>query len=109
MRCGCGGSSAGDSVNDALGAAFFYAGAVTALAGLLGVIRRSRWVGIRTRRRGALVAAVGAALALLTTMLPTPTRGTVARELLIDQWMPEWQFGEYHERRVRATPRQVFE
>jgi hypothetical protein len=28
--------------------------------------------------------------------------------MLIDQWLPEWQFAEYHERRVRASPMQLF-
>ena len=41
-------------------------------------------------------------------LLPDSTRTTTARDTLIDQWLPEWQFGEYHERRVRASPRQVF-
>ncbi|MGH9312665.1 MAG: hypothetical protein ACRD09_09290 [Vicinamibacterales bacterium] len=90
------------------GSALFYAGAVTAVAGLLSVIWPLRWVGIRTRRRGALVASAGAALAIAATLLPDPTRTTTARETLVDQWLPEWQFGEYHERRVRATPQQVF-
>jgi hypothetical protein len=96
-------------LNDALGAAIFYAGVVTALAGLVCVIRPLRRLGIRTRRRAALVATVAAGFALATTVLPTPTRVTTARDVLIDQWLPEWQFGEYHERRVRASPRQVFE
>jgi hypothetical protein len=87
----------------------FYAGVVTALAGLLGVIRPLRWAGMRTRRRAALVAASGGVLALVATMVPDPIRATAGRETLIDQWLPEWQFGEYHERRVRASPQQVFE
>jgi hypothetical protein len=78
------------------------------LAGLLSVIWPLRWVGIRTRRRGALVAATGAALAVVATVIPDPTRTTTARDTLLDQWLPEWQFGEYHERRVHATPKQVF-
>jgi len=90
------------------GSALFYAGAVTALAGLLSLIRPLRWVGIRTRLGGALVATVGAALALGAILLPDPTRAKTARDTLIDQWLPEWQFAEYHERRVRASPQQVF-
>ena len=92
----------------ALGSALFYAGAVTALAGLLSLIRPLRWLGIRTRGRGALVVAAGAALALGAMLLPDATRTTDARDTLIDRWLPEWQFGEYHERRVRASPRQAF-
>ena len=86
----------------------FYVGAVAAFVGLLSLIRPLRWLGIRTRRRGTLVAAAGAALALSAMLLPDSTRTTTARDTLIDRWLPEWQFGEYHERRVRASPRQVF-
>ncbi len=86
----------------------FYVGAVAAFVGLLSLIRPLRWLGIRTRRRGTLVAAAGAALALSAILLPDSTRTTTARDTLIDRWLPEWQFGEYHERRVRASPRQVF-
>jgi hypothetical protein len=92
----------------ALGSALFYAGAVTASAGLLSLIRPLRRLGIRTRGRGALVVTAGAALALGAMLLPPTTRTTGARDTLIDRWLPEWQFGEYHERRVRASPRQVF-
>ena len=90
------------------GSALFYAGAVTALAGLLSVIRPLGRLGIRTRGRAALVAAAGTAVALAGILLPAPTRATTARDTLIDRWLPEWQFGEYHERRVQATPQQVF-
>ena len=93
---------------DALYSALFYTAVVTTLAGLFSLIRPLRWVGIRTRRRGVLVATIGAVLGLGTTVLPTQVRTTAARDMLIDQWLPEWQFGEYHERRVRASPGQLF-
>ena len=95
-------------LTDAPGSALFYAGVVTTLVGLLSLIWPLRWIRIRTRRRGVLVAIVGVALTLATTVLPNPTRTTAARDMLIDQWLPEWQFGEYHERRVRASPGQLF-
>jgi hypothetical protein len=87
--------------------ALFYVGAVTAAAGLVGVIWPIRLAGMRTRRRGALVAAIGLGLALVAAALPDPTRATTARDTLIDQWLPEWQFAEHHERRIRAKPEQV--
>jgi len=93
---------------DALYSGLFYAGVVATLVGLFSLIRPLRWVGILTRRRGVLVATAGAVLALGTAVLPTPARATAARDMLIDQWLPEWQFGEYHERRVRASPGQLF-
>ncbi len=96
-------------MTDIAGSAFFYIGVVTALTGLFSLIRPPRRFGIRTRRRAGLVAMIGVVLALATTMVPEPTRATAARDMLVDQWLAEWQFGEYHERKVRASPRQVFD
>ncbi|MDQ3170346.1 MAG: hypothetical protein M3Q55_09450 [Acidobacteriota bacterium] len=96
-------------MTDALGSSLFYIGALTGLVGLLNVIRPFRWSRIRTRRRAALVAATGLALIVGATLLPNQTRTASARDTLIDQWLPEWQFREYHERRVRGTPREVFD
>jgi hypothetical protein len=90
------------------GTALFYAGAVVAAAGLLCVIRPIGWIGIRTRRRAGAVALAGAVLVGVAIMLPVATRAAAARDTAIDRWLPEWQFDEYHERRVRATPQQVF-
>jgi len=101
-------AAAGRTLIDASGSALFYVGVVTTLAAVLSLIRPLYWVGIRTRRRALLVATVGAMFALATTVLPNPTRTTAARDMLVDQWLPEWQFGEYHERRVRASPGQLF-
>jgi hypothetical protein len=57
-------------MTDVLSSALFYAGAVTALGGLLSLIRPFHWAGIHTRRRGALLAAAGLALALGATEFP---------------------------------------
>ena len=96
------------TLSDAIGSAVFYAGVVITLTGLLSLIRPLRWAAIYTRRRGALVAATGLILAFGATELPTPTHSAASRDAIIDQWLSEWQFGEYHERRVRASPQQVF-
>jgi hypothetical protein len=99
----------GKTLTDIAGSAFFYTGVVISLTGLFSLIRPPRLIGICTRRRAGLVALIGVLLALGTTVFPEPTRATAARDMLVDQWLPEWQFGEYHERRVRASPRQVFD
>ncbi|HEX2340063.1 MAG TPA: hypothetical protein VHI98_06240 [Vicinamibacterales bacterium] len=87
--------------------ALFYVGAVTMVAGLVSLIWPVRLVGIRTRRRAVLIAAAGLGIVLVAAALPHPTHTATARDTLLDQWLPEWQFGEYHERRVQATPQQV--
>jgi hypothetical protein len=90
------------------GSLLLYGGVVIAFLGVVHIVRPFHWSGIRTRRRATAVTGAGLALALLAAHLPTPTRQTSARDALIDQWLPEWQFAEFHERRVRATPQQVF-
>jgi hypothetical protein len=87
----------------------FYGGVAIALLGAVHLIRPFRWSRVRTRRRAAVVTAVGLALTASAMLLPTPTRHSSERETLIDQWLPAWQFAEFHERRVRATPQQVFD
>ena len=77
------------------------------VAGLVSLIWPVRLVGIRTRRRAVLIAAAGLGIVLVAAALPHPTHTATARDTLLDQWLPEWQFGEYHERRVQATPQQV--
>lgn len=90
------------------GSLLLYGGAVLAMVGLVHLIRPFRWSGMRTRRRAAIVMATGVAVMTASMFLPTPTHQTSRRDALIDQWLPEWQFAEFHERRVRATPQQVF-
>jgi hypothetical protein len=91
-----------------LGSAILYAGAVAALAGAIGLVRPIRRLGLPTRRRGAAVAASGVGLVAAALLLPVATRRATGRDTLIDRAIPEWQFGEFHARRVRATPAEVF-
>lgn len=88
--------------------AYLYGGAATAVTGLLALCRPLPGIGIRTRRQAAAVAIAGAVVAIGATLLPDRTRKSTAHDTLIDQWLPEWQFGEYHERRVHVSPQQVF-
>ena len=64
------------------------------VAGLVSLIWPVRLVGIRTRRRVVLIAAAGLGIALVAAALPHPTHTATARDTLLDQWLPEWQFGE---------------
>lgn len=91
------------------GSLLLYGGVVIAMLGVVLLVRPFHRFGIRTRRRAAVVTAAGLALAASGLILPAPTQQTSARDTLIDRWLPEWQFEEFHERRVRATPAQVVE
>lgn len=92
-----------------LASAIVYAGFVTALAGVIGLMRPTRWLRIPTRLRGAATAGVGVAVAGIGLILPAPESrvGRVATRL--DEVAPAWQFGEFHSRRIAAPPARVYE
>jgi hypothetical protein len=89
--------------------ALVYAAILVTLAGLLSLLRPLRWAGIPTRPRAAL--AVGAGLLTVGTLLllPAPEARTDRAATRLDEFMPVWQFREYHERRIAAPPAVVFE
>jgi hypothetical protein len=71
------------------------------------VIRRIRWLRLTTRRRGAVVIAIGVILVFIAWSLPIrewrATGGSRLAEIL-----PRFQFFEHHERYIEATPAQVW-
>ncbi len=81
-------------------------------AGFLGLVSLAwplRFLGIRTRRRGAVWLASGAALGLAGVALPAPPRRVPEKVSILDSFIPSYQFSEHHEIRVRATPARVHE
>jgi hypothetical protein len=87
--------------------AVVYAGLVTALAGLVSVVRPVRLLGIRTRRAGAGVLLAGGAVAIAGLSWPAPTLHAAAGHQRIDDFLPAYEFYEVHETEVAATPEQV--
>src|SRR5512141_2983054 len=78
-----------------------WAGIAVLLAGLISIARPMRWLGIRTRRRALFVAFGGLALAVAALLWPAPVLRSAGRQRL-DDFLPEYQFREYHEGLVRA-------
>lgn len=85
-----------------------YIGFGLAFLGLVSLIRPLRFLCIRTRRGGALVAAGGLLLAIIILALPVHTSRVDAPASRLDDWMPAWQFAERHVVHVKATPDEVF-
>lgn len=86
-----------------------YAGLLTALAGFVSILKPLRFLRIRTRRAGAYIFASGLMLALAGTALPAPTKYPRGRHLLIDDFMPAYQFNEIHSTRIQAPPDRIFQ
>src|SRR5438132_8928344 len=91
-----------DSILIYLGFAIVFVGALSLLCPL-------RFLRIRTRTRGAVVAVVGILIVIAMIALPAPTKTISAPVTKLDEWMPKWQFDEQHAVHVDASPEKVFE
>jgi len=83
------------------------AGLVAGFLGLVSLAWPLRFLGIRTRRRGAVWLASGAVLGLAGMALPAPLRRVQERASRLDEIIPAYQFSEHHEIRVRASPEKI--
>jgi len=91
----------------AMGVLLVYAGALTALAGLVAILKPLRFLRIRTRRAGGLVLAMGLGVGLVGAALPARVQRSPG-SLLIDRFMPEYHFNEVHSIRIQAPPDTIF-
>jgi hypothetical protein len=103
-----GGSALEFIAGDMLDSYFFYLGFILFLAGLFSFIWPMRFLGIRTRPVGAMVAASGLFLTVIALALPVSRKEEMAPMTRLDDWMPRWQVGERHTVRVFASPGRVF-
>jgi hypothetical protein len=92
-----------------IGPAIVYLGLVIALAGLVLVVKPIRRLRITTRRRGATVAGAGVLVAVIGLILPAPESRVTHAQTRLDEFMPVWQFSEFHATHVAAPPARVFE
>src|ERR1700682_1378325 len=85
-----------------------YFGLMLAGAGLLSVVRPLRFLGIATRRQGAMVTASGVVLMIIGLVWPVTVKRTSTHSMKLDEWMPVWHFAERHTIHVDAAPERVF-
>ena len=76
--------------------------------GLVSLLRPLRLVRIRTRGRAAVVLGGGLLLLVIGLVLPVVPPRLSAPPMLIDQLVPDYQFGEHHEIRIAAPPARVY-
>jgi len=86
-----------------------YAGILAVLAGVLCMLRPSRLLRIRTRRRAAALTAAGLFLMVIGAAWPGGRTRPVEHGGLIDALMPVYDFHEVHSKRIHAPPRRIFE
>ncbi|HKH48222.1 MAG TPA: hypothetical protein VKM72_26485 [Thermoanaerobaculia bacterium] len=95
--------------NNLAGVLLVDAGLAAGFLGLVSLLRPLRFLGIRSRRQGAVWLASGAVLGLAGAALPAPLRRVAEKTSHLDEILPIYQFSEHHEIRVQASPARVHE
>ena len=91
-----------------LGVVVVYAGLAGMVVGAASLIKPLWFLGVRTKKVGLLVLGAGLVLCAAGMALPAELKRAAARASHLDDWMPAWQFNEFHALRVRATPEQAY-
>ncbi len=90
------------------GGLLLYLGLIGAAAGAVSLLKPLRFVGIRTHKRGLLVLGLGCLAFTTGVYLPvTETRIAVVRTRL-DEFLPVFQFSEFHSIAVNAPKDRVY-
>lgn len=85
-----------------------YAGLALMLAGAVCVIRPLRFLRIRTRRAAVIVLGAGVVIFFVAMALPAEMQRATKPESRLDEWMPEWQFSEFHSTQIHAAPERIY-
>jgi hypothetical protein len=86
-----------------------YLGFLITLSGVILVIRPDERLRIRTRRQASLVLAAGLVVVIACLALPAGEASPRTLRTRLDEFIPAWQFREYHTLRIDAPPERVYE
>ncbi|MBN1610049.1 MAG: hypothetical protein JW940_25710, partial [Polyangiaceae bacterium] len=86
-----------------------WASIIVALIALVSVVRPQRWLGIPTRARAAGVFLLGATAAPAAVLWPSGIHRSSGPKHRVDDFLPQYQFAQYHEARTRAPRSRVLE
>lgn len=86
-----------------------YTGFVLILVGVVSLVKPLRWIGIRKRSRGLLVAITGSCLTASGMNLPVPELRVTSVQNQLDQFIPVYQFNEFHSVRVAVPKERVYQ
>ena len=80
-----------------------WVGIAAASAGMASLVRPLRFLGVRTRWRALAVTLGGVALFVTGVVWPSHVMRSARPHQRLDDFLPDYQFVEYHEGRVRAS------
>jgi len=90
-------------------ASVVYAGFITMFIGLLASLKAIGLMGIHTRWHGMALALSGIAIALVGLSLPARESRIGRVTTRMDEFVPAWQFNEFHSMEMDASPARAFE
>jgi hypothetical protein len=90
------------------GSTLVYLGISLAFAGCGLLAKPIRRLGVPTRRRALALVGSGVALSVVGLFLPVSDSRAARAQTRQDEFMPVWQFAEYHSLRIAAPPSRVF-
>ena len=85
-----------------------YLGLITSLVGLVMLIKPIHRLGVKTRPKASLIFAAGLSVALIALLWPASQSATSQPTAKLDEFIPAWQFSEYHRLEIAASPEKVF-
>jgi hypothetical protein len=91
-----------------VGTALVYAALAALFLGCVSILRPLRFLGIASRSCAIVVLLCGVAIFLIGVALPAPARRIAAPATRLDEFMPAYQFREFHSIRIKARGERVF-
>jgi hypothetical protein len=92
-----------------IGTIVVYAGLLATFIGGISVLRPLRFLGIWSRVQGVLLAVAGVGVFLIGVNLPASEKRVESPATHLDEFVPAYQFGEFHTIRIKAPRERVFQ
>lgn len=85
-----------------------YLGLISAFLGAVSLIKPLRFLGILTRQRALIVVAAGLLIVVIGCLLPAKETRISQPRTQLDQFMPVYQFSEFHSIHIAAGKEKVY-
>ena len=91
-----------------IGTILIYAGLLCSLVGGISVLWPLTFFGIWSRLQGIMLLVGGVVVFLIAANLPASEKRVETRATLLDEFIPAYQFGEFHSIRIQAPRERVY-
>ena len=91
-----------------IGTILVYVGLLALLVGALAILRPLTFIGIWSRGQGVMLVVFGVAVFLIGANLPAREQRVQTPITRLDEFMPAYEFGEFHSIRIRAPRERVY-